>query len=34
LKNDTDVEILSPKSLRDRVLEQHLRAVAQYRRRR
>lgn len=30
LKHGSDVEVLSPKSLRKRVLEQHLRAVAQY----
>jgi predicted DNA-binding transcriptional regulator YafY len=34
LKHGPEVEVLRPKSLRKRVLEQHLRAVAQYRRRR
>ena len=34
LKHGPEVEVLSPKSLRQRVLEQHLRAAAQYRRKR
>ena len=34
LKYGPDVQVLRPKSLRDRVLEQHLRAAVQYRKRR